>query len=238
MFYIYGVTGRVPLRSPELPGKVPPAAAVQRSRAADPVGWSDESLPGAQAGGGEGLPRQEAALRNAYGAEATAPHPRAVMRCAELQVPVSCLLSEFVSVAAAWDEMSLRRIDHAWITGAKGQVSGLLLRQDLDAQADFGRFLLPPAPDSASCNAAAQRLGLHCSRSWGEWLKLPLPALMRTPLPALLPGTPLRQAAALLLRSQLPVLPVVNEAGAPVAELGVVQLLAAVAADAPVDLWS
>ena len=61
---------------------------------------------------------------------------------------------------------------------------------------------------------------------------------MRTPLPALLLASPPRQAAALLLSSQLPVLPVVDDLGSLLGELGAPQIVRALATDPPIDLWT
>ncbi len=236
MFYVYGVAGRVASASPEWSGRVPPAAAVARSRAPDAIG--PETGDGVQDGSQDPGRRLPAALRSAYGGESGAGHPRSVRRCSDLMVPVSCTVPLTARVCVVWERLWQQRIDHAWVTDRRGQLCGLLLRQDFDAASDFGRFNLPEAATPGLLHSEALRVGRHCGEHWARWLELPLQELMRSPLPALLPHTPLRQAASLLLQSQLPVLPVVDDGGGLVGELGVAQLLAAIATDPPLDLWT
>ncbi|HMZ87367.1 MAG TPA: CBS domain-containing protein, partial [Giesbergeria sp.] len=66
----------------------------------------------------------------------------------------------------------------------------------------------------------------------------PVSAVMVTPVPTVAPDTDVRRLASVLLDTGLPGLPVTDEAGIPVGFVSRTDILRAVAADPPLDLWS
>jgi len=232
MFQIYGIAGRVTTRSPELPGRVPPAAAVLPARSADPIGQGDERSPEVAAAEQGDRDTARTSLRSVYGDHRAAAHARPARTCGDLLVQPAAMLAEDTLLPQAWNRVFTRGLSHAWVLGATGQVSGVLLRQDLHALDPFGR--LPATQDLE----ALSRLARDVAGQWRRWWTLPVRSFMRTPLPALLLASPLRQAAALLLSSQLPVLPVVDDLDSLLGELGAPQIVRALATDPPIDLWT
>ena len=232
MFHIYGVAGRVPTRSPELPGRVPPAAAVLRARPADPIGQGHEVVPEATHSERGDRDAAAAALRSVYGDKPAAAHTRPALVCGDLMVKATAVLTEDTRLPEAWDLLLGRGFGHAWVLGPGRQLSGVLLREDLHAVDPF-EFVRGPQD-----RESLVRLARRVAEQWLSWQQQPVRSFMRTPLPGLLPTSPLRQAAVLLLSSQLPLLPVVDAQGHPIGELGPAQILRAVANDPPIDLWT
>ena len=66
----------------------------------------------------------------------------------------------------------------------------------------------------------------------------PVSEVMASPIPAVTADTELRRVAAVLLDTGLPGLPVTDEAGVLAGFISRTDILRAVAADPPLDLWS
>jgi CBS-domain-containing membrane protein len=102
---------------------------------------------------------------------------------------------------------------------ADGRLAGLVCRAEL----------LPPGLlDAAVADAPA----------WDALLVQPVAAVMWTPVPAAAPDTELRRVAELLLGTGLPGVPVVAPDGQVVGFVSRSDLLRAIVADPPLDLWS
>ena len=98
------------------------------------------------------------------------------------------------------------------------RVVGLLLRADM-APLD----LLPEPGHIQAAIALARRT---------------VSAVMVSPIPTVSPDTDLRRLASVLLDTGLPGLPVTDEYGSLVGFISRTDILRAVAADPPLDLWS
>ncbi len=74
--------------------------------------------------------------------------------------------------------------------------------------------------------------------SWVDLARRPVSEVMVSPVPTVAADTGLRRVAAVLLDTGLPGLPVTDEAGVLSGFIARTDILRAVAADPPLDLWS
>ncbi len=121
-------------------------------------------------------------------------------------------------VHEAWLALARERIGQAPVVNAQGLVVGLLVRADM-APPD----LLPAANAVREAIALARRT---------------VEQVMVTPVPTVSPDAQLRRVASVLLDSGLPGLPVTHEDGRLAGFVSRSDILRAVAADPPLDLWS
>ena len=118
----------------------------------------------------------------------------------------------------AWQHLAEQGVAQAPVVNTQGRVVGMLLRADM-APLD----LLPEPGAVRDAIALARR---------------PVAEVMLSPIPAVSPDTELRRLATVLLDTQLPGLPVSDESGALIGFVSRTDILRAVAADPPLDLWS
>ena len=118
----------------------------------------------------------------------------------------------------AWQELAEQQVAQAPVVDALGRVIGLLLR------ADMAPLDLLPEP-----GAVQQAIDLA---------RRPVSEVMASPIPAVTADTELRRVATVLLDTGLPGLPVTDEAGVLAGFISRTDILRAVAADPPLDLWS
>jgi CBS-domain-containing membrane protein len=123
-----------------------------------------------------------------------------------------------VRVNDAWQTLAEHKVAQAPVVDALGRVIGLLLR------ADMAPLDLLPEP-----GAVKQAIDLA---------RRPVSEVMVSPVPTVAADTELRRVAAVLLETGLPGLPVTDEAGALSGFISRTDILRAVAADPPLDLWS
>lgn len=123
-----------------------------------------------------------------------------------------------VRVNDAWQTLAEHRVAQAPVVDALGRVIGLLLR------ADMAPLDLLPEP-----GAVKQAIDLA---------RRPVSEVMASPVPTVAADTELRRVAAVLLETGLPGLPVTDEAGVLSGFISRTDILRAVAADPPLDLWS
>jgi CBS domain-containing protein len=212
MFHLYGVTGRMFSGSIEQLRQAAPVSAAARARRVAPVGTPDGApLTSAT----EGRARDALA---AYAGSVPA-HGRERLRTAAevMSHPVQTIAAD-ASVRSAWRTLVARGIGQAPVVAADGTLAGLAGRAEL----------LPPGLlGSALADAAA----------WDSLLAQPVSAVMWTPVPAAAPETELRRVAELLLATGLPGLPVVSPDGRVEGFVSRSDLLRAIVADPPLDLW-
>jgi CBS domain-containing protein len=213
MFHLYGVTGHLFSGSIEQLRQTAPVSAVARARRVAAAGTQD-TRP--EAGAADGRSRQALA---AY-AGTTPAHPREPLRQvgAVMSRPAQVIAAD-ASVRDAWRTLVERGIGQAPVVAADGRLAGLVCRAEL----------LPPGLlDAAVADAPA----------WDALLVQPVAAVMWTPVPAAAPDTELRRVAELLLGTGLPGVPVVAPDGQVVGFVSRSDLLRAIVADPPLDLWS
>lgn len=210
MFHIYGVSGRLfsgPIEQMRLPA---PVGAVARARRIQPLGAQGAGPAGDP---GEGRARQVLA---AYTGQA--PERTPLRRVAEVMSRPAQVIAATASVRSAWRLLVARGIGQAPVVAADGTLAGLAGRAEL----------LPPGLlESALADAAA----------WDALLDQPVAAVMWTPVPAAAPETELRRVAELLLATGLPGVPVVAPDGRVEGFVSRSDLLRAIVADPPLDLW-
>lgn len=215
MFSVYGKAGRLFRGSMEELRKIGPTTATSRTRRIAGVGLD---TPGSVAG-----ERPTAANRNAMAAYAQAAsnlqsrHPLSQVR--DIMSSRSVTLPEDATVAQAWEVLAAQQLGQAPVVNASGVLVGLLSRAEL-MRADR----LPGA-------------GAH-ALVWQALLRQSVADLMWTPVPSVAPETDIRRLARVLLDTGLPGLPVVDEQGRVTAFVSRTDILQAVVADPPLDLWS
>ena len=133
--------------------------------------------------------------------------------------PGATTLNETASVAQAWDLLSEQHLGQAPVVDANGVLVGLLTRADL---------MRPERLPGAKAHSLV----------WQALLMQSVTELMWTPVPSVAPDTDIRRLARVLLDTGLPGLPVVDEQGRVIAFVSRTDILRAVVADPPLDLWS
>ena len=118
----------------------------------------------------------------------------------------------------AWQTLAEHKVAQAPVVDVLGRVVGLLVR------ADMAPLDLLPEP-----GAVKQAIDLA---------RRPVADVMVSPVPTVSADTELRRVAAVLLDTGLPGLPVTDEAGVLSGFISRTDILRAVAADPPLDLWS
>lgn len=219
MFYVLGPDGPIYRGGPAPLGQIAPVRRVQRpqalrTRSEDAPRATDASaLPAALP-----LPTQNAL--DAYAATEKGPalerQPlewvRDVMTTGALTVPAEMRVND------AWQILAEHRVAQAPVLNARGQVIGLLLR------ADMAPLDLLPTPGAVQAAIDLARRPVH--------------EVMISPVPAVAADTALRRLAGVLLDTGLPGLPVTDEWGHLAGFVSRTDILRAVAADPPLDLWS
>jgi CBS domain-containing protein len=123
------------------------------------------------------------------------------------------------TVDQAWQVLAHNRLGQAPVVTAAGTLVGLISRADL-MRAD--RL---PGPDSHAL-------------AWKTLLMRAVVELMWTPVPSVAPETDIRRVARVLLDTGLPGLPVVDDDGKVTGFVSRSDILRAVVADPPLDLWT
>ena len=157
---------------------------------------------------------------NAYLSTTKSLHPerRPLLHVADVMSVRPVAVEPDTVVNNAWQQLAEHGVAQAPVLNPQGRVIGLLLRADM-APLD----LLPEPGAIAEAIALARR---------------PVREVMLSPVPAVSPDTDLRRVAAALLDTGLPGLPVTDETGALIGFVSRADILKAVAADPPLDLWS
>lgn len=139
----------------------------------------------------------------------------------ELMTRPALVLDQALSLREAWQQLQEHGHAQAPVLGAGGRLIGLVQRLDLAPE---------PPPPAQPWPLLSAELQAH----WGQ----PVRSRMRTPVPAVAPGTDVRRVAQALLELGLPGLPVVDEAGAVLGFIARSDILRAVTHDPPLDLWA
>jgi CBS domain-containing protein len=127
-------------------------------------------------------------------------------------------VSDAATVEQAWHILSEKHVGQAPVIAADGMLVGLLSRADLMRPERL------PGPESHAL-------------VWRALLMQKVVDVMWTPVPSVAPDTEIRRVARVLLDSGLPGLPVVDEQGQVIGFVSRSDILRAVVADPPLDLW-
>ena len=229
MFFVFGPMGQMFRGGPDSLAKVAPVRRVARTQALDTRGVGspeEEPVPvpmqppqAPQRAPQRINPRVHDAV-SAYASTAQGPEPqrqqltrvRDVMSTGVLTVPPDICVND------AWHTLAQHRVAQAPVVNASGLVIGMLLR------ADMAPLDLLPAPGAVRDAIALARR--------------PVAEVMFSPVPTVAQDTALRSVASVLLDTDLPGLPVTDEAGQLIGFVSRNDILRAVAGEPPLDLWS
>lgn len=139
-------------------------------------------------------------------------------RVRDVMVEQAVAVAPGTRVNDAWQTLAEAGVSQAPVVNEQGRVIGLLL------QADMAPLDLLPEP-----GAIEQAIALA---------RRPVSEVMVSPVPAVAADTALRRVAGVLVATGLPGLPVTDEAGLLLGFIARSDILRAVAADPPLDLWS
>ena len=218
MFSVYGISGRIFNGTLEELWQVGGVAGVARSRPIEPIG-QEVRAPTSTAHPLPGDERQRSAL-SAYAQSAHATLPRhALSRADELMSRAVVTIPDSSTVLQGWQLLAQRAVGQAPVVDATGVLVGLLSRADL---------LRPDRLPTPEVNALV----------WRALLAQSVRDIMWTPVPAVAPDTDIRRVVRILLDTGLPGLPVVDAVGQVAGFLSRSDILRAVVADPPLDLWS
>jgi CBS domain-containing protein len=225
MFSVFSVTGRVSSGTLEQLRDVAPVRAATRVRAvagqdpaslADPdeafVHWSG----GGPAGGLAADPRSAMVAYANTQAGGLPRHP--VNLVSDVMTTQLTTLRDDAPITEAWRVLADKGVGQAPVLNDQGVLVGLLLRLEM----------MQPTALPHPANSPAEWLAL--------WRKT-VAELMWTPVPSVSPDAELRRVAQALLDWQLPGMPVASEEGNVVGFISRGDILRAVAADPPLDLW-
>lgn len=224
MFYVLGPDGPIYRGGPDQLAQVAPVRRVQRpqalrTRSAD-IEFSADTAVEPQTAAAPALPRAAQEAVDAYASTEKGPQverqPLEFVR--DVMTQGALTVAADMRVNDAWQILAEHRVAQAPVLNAQGRVVGLLLR------ADMAPLDLLPTPGSVQ-----EAIDLA---------KRPVHAVMISPVPAVAADTALRRLARVLLDTGLPGLPVTDELGQLAGFVSRTDILRAVAADPPLDLWS
>ncbi|MDP1691020.1 MAG: CBS domain-containing protein [Burkholderiaceae bacterium] len=220
MFSVYSVQGRIFNGTLEQWRQVARVSAPARTHAIRPS--TQESRKAAiderPSGGGAGEAQRAAMAAYTQTQQGAAPrHP--LSRVHEVMSRNVITVPHEATLAQAWQLLAQHAIGQAPAVDATGALVGLLLRADL-----LQPGLLPgPGPDP---------------QAWRDLLAQRVSDLMWTPVPSVASDTDIRRVTVVLLETGLPGLPVVNDQGAVTGFISRSDILRAVVADPPLELWA
>ena len=234
MFFVFGPSGQMYRGGPENLARISAVRNVQRPQAlrTRALDVPDEPVPtfrmpndpaAADAAGAAPAAVVNLRMQDAVSAYAqTEQGPQAarqpLTKVSDVMTTGGISVSPGVRVNDAWQTLAENKVAQAPVVDALGRVIGLLLR------ADMAPLDLLPEP-----GAVKQAIDLA---------RRPVSEVMVSPVPTVAPDTELRRVAAVLLDTGLPGLPVTDDAGVLSGFISRTDILRAVAADPPLDLWS
>ena len=231
MFFVFGPSGQMYRGGPENLAQISSVRRVQRpqalrTRALDLPGEPAPVFPAPpHAATAEATTPAVVNLRtqdavSAYAQTEQGPqHARQPLtRVSDVMTRGALSVQPTARVNEAWQTRAEHKVAQAPVVDALGRVIGLLVR------ADMAPLDLLPEP-----GAVKQAIDLA---------RRPVAEVMVSPVPTVSADTELRRVAAVLLDTGLPGLPVTDEAGVLSGFISRTDILRAVAADPPLDLWS
>ena len=224
MFSVYGKAGRTFRGSLEELRQVGPVVGVARARPLAALGldpWDyarAEAMQAQQAAAPLDVAHRAALDSYAQTAKTDIPRQPLTEVGAIMRAPVVTLLDS-ATVEQAWQTLTQHHIGQAPVVGADGVLVGLLSRADLMQQERL------PSPESHAL-------------VWRTLLLQSVVEVMWTPVPSVAVQSDIRRVARVLLDTGLPGLPVVDDAGTVIGFVSRSDILRAVVAEPPLDLWT
>lgn len=222
MFSLHSINGRLFTGTLEQWRQVARVSAPNRAQAIGPA-LQEPREPAREVGdrpaGGNADPAQRQAIA-AYTQTLQGAAPRhRLTRVDDVMSRRVVSVPQQASAAQAWQLLAEQGVAQAPVVDDSGALVGLLLRSDL---------LPAPALAAPVFDTAALQQGL--ARAVGE--------LMWTPVPSVAPDADLRRVASVLVETGLPGLPVADAEGALIGFIARTDILRAVVADPPLELWA
>lgn len=231
MFFVFGPSGQMFRGGPENLSRIAAVRSVQRPQALRTRALEGQDPPFPGSSGALHTATSPAAARpsvnlrmqdavSAYAQTEQGPQParQPLTRVSDVMTVGGLSVPPDTRVNDAWQTLAENHVAQAPVVDALGRVIGLLLR------ADMAPLDLLPEP-----GAIKQAI---------ELARRPVSEVMLSPVPTVAADTALRRVAAVLLDTGLPGLPVTDEAGVLAGFISRTDILRAVAADPPLDLWS
>jgi CBS domain-containing protein len=224
MFSVYGKAGRMFRGSLEELRQMGPVNRVSRSDPVRPVGRDPQDQDTAHFA--EALrqpvpvdvPHRSALAAYSQTTKMEMPrHP--LTQVAAIMTSSVVTLADSDTVEHAWQLLAQKHLGQAPVVDGDGMLVGLLSRADLMRPERL------PGPDSHAL-------------VWRALLMQKVVDIMWTPVPSVAPETDIRRLARVLLDSGLPGLPVVDPQGQVTGFVSRSDILRAVVADPPLDLWT
>lgn len=228
MFSVYGKAGQIFRGSLEELGKVASIRRTARSRRIEALGLDAQdhsplrftdvlSAPSLEA------PATDIAHRAALAAYGEVRKPaqtrQPLTHVADIMSHDVVTVSDSATIEDAWAQLHAHGIAQAPVVSAEGVLVGLLTRAELTRAEHLPR---------ADAHALV----------WRAFLAQSVQEVMWTPVPSVAADTDIRRLARVLLDTGLPGLPVVDEAGTVRGFVSRSDILRAVVADPPLDLWT
>ena len=225
MFFVFGPSGQMYRGGPENLAHISAVRRVQRPQALRTRTLDEQAEPFQPPAPVVAAPAPPVNLRlqdavSAYAQTEQGPQQarQPLSKVSDVMTPGALSVEPGVRVNDAWQPLAEHKVAQAPVVDALGRVIGLLLR------ADMAPLDLLPEP-----GAVKQAIDLA---------RRPVSEVMVSPVPTVSADTELRRVAAVLLDTGLPGLPVTDEAGTLAGFISRTDILRAVAADPPLDLWS
>lgn len=224
MFSVYGQAGRIFRGSLEELRQMEPVSRASRPNAVRAIGQDaqDHSSAGyglaAHPSVAMDLPHRSALAAYSQTTRMDVPrHP--LTQVAAIMSHEVTTVADTATVEQAWRVLSVKQLGQAPVVNAQGVLVGLLSRADLMRPERL------PGPEGHAL-------------VWRALLMQKVVEIMWTPVPSVSPDTDIRRLARVLLDSGLPGLPVVDEQGSVHGFVSRSDILRAVVADPPLDLWT
>ena len=223
MFSVYGKAGRMFRGSMEELRQVGPISRTARTHPVAAVGLDPQAQNPARLANVVPQVPSDVAHRTALAAYEQTRNPglprHPLTRVDAVMSSPAVTISDPSTVEQAWQVLSQHHLGQAPVVTAGGQLIGLITRADLMRPERL------PGPDSHAL-------------VWRALLMQSVADIMWTPVPSVSADTDIRRVARVLLDSGLPGLPVVDDDGRVTGFVSRSDILRAVVADPPLDLWT
>ncbi len=226
MFSVYGKTGRTFRGTLEELRQVGPITRTTRSAVVAPIGTDPQDqnpsrfsdlVPAAPA------TPQDVAHRTALAAYEQTRNPglprHPLTRVDAVMSSAVVTIADTSTVEQAWQVLAQGNLGQAPVVDARGMLIGLFTRAELLRPEHL------PGPDGHA-------------QAWAEMLAQSVVEVMWSPVPSVSPEADIRRVARVLLDSGLPGLPVADDEGRVIGFVSRSDILRAVVADPPLDLWT
>ena len=230
MFFVFGPSGQMYRGGPENLSQISPVRRVQRPQAlrtraldvpeepAPPFPTPPHPATAEAAPAVVNLRMQDAVSAYTQTEQGPQQARQPLTQVSDVMTTGALSVQPDARVNDAWQTLAEHKVAQAPVVDERGRVVGLLLR------ADMAPLDLLPEP-----GAVQQAIALA---------RRPVSEVMISPVTTVAADTALRRVANVLLTTGLPGLPVTDEAGVLAGFISRTDILRAVAADPPLDLWS